>query len=60
MTSVSKNVYIDELDDTVNAYNNTYHSAIKMKPADEKSSKHIYGLYEENNKEDPKFEVVIR
>ena len=29
MTSVSKNVYIDKLDDIVNKYNNTYHSTIK-------------------------------
>ena len=32
MTSVSKNVYIDKLDDTVNKYNNKFHSTIKMKP----------------------------
>ena len=32
MTSILKNVYIDRLDDIVNKYNNTYHSAIKMKP----------------------------
>ena len=38
MTSVSKNVYIDKLDDIVNKYNNTYHSIIKMKPADVKLS----------------------
>ena len=25
MTSVSKNMYIDKLDDIVNEYNNTYH-----------------------------------
>ena len=31
MTSVSKNMYIDRLDDIVNKYNNTYHNAIKMK-----------------------------
>ena len=29
---ISKNVHIDKLDDTVNKYNNTYHSAIKKKP----------------------------
>ena len=29
MTSVSKNVYIDKLDDTVNKWNNTYHRIIK-------------------------------
>ena len=31
MTSISKNVYIDKLDDIVNEYKNTYHRAIKMK-----------------------------
>ena len=30
MTSISKNVYIDKLDDIVDEYNNTYHTAIKM------------------------------
>ena len=32
MTSISKNVYIDQLDDIVNEYNNTYHRTIKTKP----------------------------
>ena len=40
MTSISKNVYIDKLDDIVNQYNNKYHTTIKMKPVDVK--KHIY------------------
>ena len=31
MTSISKNVYIDKLDDIVNKYNNTYHRTIKLK-----------------------------
>ena len=30
ITSVSKNMYIDKLDDIVNEYNNTYHRTIKM------------------------------
>ena len=34
MTSISKNVYIDKLDDIVNEYNNQYQRAIKMKPVD--------------------------
>ena len=34
MITISKNVYFHVLDDTVNKYNNTYHKAIKMKPAD--------------------------
>ena len=29
MTSISENVYIDKLDDTVNKYNSTYHRAIQ-------------------------------
>ena len=36
MTSISKNVYIDNLDDIVNEYNNTKHRATKMKPIDVK------------------------
>ena len=38
MTSISKNVYIDKLDNIVNKYNITYHSTIKMKPVDVKSN----------------------
>ena len=34
MTAISKNVYIDKLDDIVKEYNNTYHTSIKMKPVD--------------------------
>ena len=36
MTSTSKNVYIDKLDDIVDEYYNTYHSTIKIKPDDKK------------------------
>ena len=32
MTSMSKNVYINKVDDKVGEYNNTCHRAIKMKP----------------------------
>ena len=38
MTSVSKNVYINKLDDIVDEYNNTYHTTIKMKPIDVKDN----------------------
>ena len=41
MTSVSKNVYIDKLDDMVSDYNNTYHRTIKMKPIDIKDNTYI-------------------
>ena len=49
MTSVSKNVYIDKLDDTFNKYNNTYHSTIKIKPIDVKSNASIYSGKEVKN-----------
>ena len=56
MTSISKNAYIDELNDIVNKYHNTYHSTIKMKPVDVKSSTYIdFGV--KNNEKDPKFKV---
>ena len=29
MTSISRNMYIDNLDDIVNKYNNTYHKPLK-------------------------------
>ena len=38
MTSISKNEYIDKLDDIVNEYNNTYHRRIKMKPVNVKDN----------------------
>ena len=40
MTSISKNVYIDKLDNLVNKYSNTY-SAIKMKLVNVKSNTYI-------------------
>ena len=56
MTSVSKNVYIDKLDDIVGEYNNTYHRTIKMKPVDVKDKTYIDFKKEVNDK-DPKFKV---
>ena len=56
MTSISKNVYTDKLDDIVDKYNNTYHTTIKMKPIDVKDNKYINNSKEINNK-DPKFKV---
>ena len=41
MTAISKNVYIDKLDDIVNEYNNTYHRAINMIPVDVKDNTYI-------------------
>ena len=56
LTSVSKTVYIDKLDDIVNKYNNTYHSTIKMKPADAKSNAYIDSSKKTNDK-NPKFKI---
>ena len=56
MTSISKNVYIDKLDDIVDEYNNTYYTTIKMKPTDVKDNTYINADKEINNK-DPKFKV---
>ena len=42
MTSVSKNVCIDKLDDIVGEYNNTYHRTIKKKTIDVKDNIYIY------------------
>ena len=56
MTSVSKNVYIDKLDDIVGEYNNTYHRTIKMKPVGVENNTYIDFEKEFNNK-DPKFKV---
>ena len=56
MTAISKNVYIDRLDDIVKECNNTYHKSIKMKPVDVKDNTYI-GFKKEINNKDPKFKV---
>ena len=56
VTSISKNVYIDKLEDIANEYNNTYHRAIKMKPIDVKDNTYINTGNEVNDK-DPKFKI---
>ena len=50
MTSLSKNVCIDKLDDIVNEYNNTYHRTIKMKPVNVKDNTYIDLKKEINDK----------
>ena len=50
MAASGKNVYYDVLDDVVNKYNNTKHSAIKMKPTDVKNNKRVY--IDEHNQKD--------
>ena len=56
MTSISKNVYINELDDIVNIYNKIYRNTIKMKPVNKKPGTYIDSS-KENNDKDPKFIV---
>ena len=56
MTSISKNVYIDKLDDIVHKYNNKKHIRIKMKPFDVKDNTYI-DFGKEVNDNDPKFKV---
>ena len=56
MTSISKNVYIDKLDDIVKEYNNKYHTSIKMKPADVNYNTYI-DFKKETNDKNPKFKV---
>ena len=58
MISILKNVFIDQLNGIVNKYNNTYHSTIKMKPVDVKSSTYIDSSKKINEK-DPKFKIVV-
>ena len=57
MTSISKIVYIDKLDDIVNECNNTYHRIIKMKPIDVKDNTYI-DFHKEVNDNDLKFKVA--
>ena len=56
MTPISKNVYINKLDDVVNEYNNTYHRTIKMKPVDVKDNTYI-DFEKEVTDKDPKFKI---
>ena len=56
MTSISKNVYINKLDDIVNEYNNTYNRTIKMKHTDIKDNTYT-NIDKEVKDKDPKFKV---
>ena len=56
MTSVSRNVYVNKLDEIVREYDNAYHRTIKMKPVDVKDNTYVDSKKEVNDK-DPKFKV---
>ena len=56
VTVISKNVYVDVLNDIVNKYNNTVHKAVKIKPT-EVTGDYYAKQNEESNKKNPKFKV---
>ena len=53
MTTISKNVHVDLLEDIVNEYNNTVHRTIKMNPIDVTSDS-CAEYNKDFNKRDPK------
>ena len=55
MTGISKNVYINKLDDIVKKYNSTYHTTIKMKPGDVRDNGYIDVKKEINDKNPKEF-----
>ena len=57
MTSISKDVYIHQLDDIANEYNHTHHITVRMKPADVKYNTYIYSVKVSSNDKDTKFKV---
>ena len=54
LTTVSKNIYFDVLNDIVDIYNNTHYKTIKMKPIDVKPDSDVESDVDSNEK-DPKF-----
>ena len=52
MSSISKNEYIDKIDDIVNKYNNTYHRTIRMKLIDT-----YINIDKEISDKNPKFKI---
>ena len=56
MTTISKNVYFDVLNDIVNNYNNMVHKTIKMKSIDVMGDSYVE-YNEDLNKKGPKFKV---
>ena len=57
MTTISKNVYIDVLNDIVSKYNNTVHKTIKMKPIIDVTGDSYVEYNKDFSKKGPKFEV---
>ena len=59
MDSISRNVYIDKLDDIVHKYNNTYHTTVKIKTIDVKDNTYI-NTDKETSDKDPIFKIGDR
>ena len=57
MAAISKNVFINKLDDIVTEYNNTHHRTIKMKSVNVKDNTYI-DFGKEINDKDPKFKIA--
>ena len=58
MTAITRNLYIVRLDEIFDKYNKTFHTAVKMKPADVNVDTYIdYGV--KHNKKDPLFKVGV-
>ena len=57
MTSISRNVHINKLDDIFNKYNNTNHKTVKMNSVDVKQNACINSSKEINDK-DSKLKIV--
>ena len=56
ITAISKNFYVEVLNDIVDEYNNTYHKSIKMKPVDVGDDR--FAEYNKKSIEkDPKFKA---
>ena len=56
MTSISKNIYIDKIDDIVKEYDNKYQTSIKMKLVDVMDNTYI-NFKKEINDKNPTFKV---
>ena len=57
MISISKDVYIDKLDQLVTKYASSYHVKIKMKPFDANSRMH-FDFNRDNNRSGRKFKIA--
>ena len=59
MNPISKNVYIEKLDDIVDKYNNKYHKTIKLVPVDVNPSIYLDFNTENNKVLNLKLEIML-